>query len=339
MQRKIILPIVMFFLVLIILLIIYIFKNQPKFSDLKSSSYFQQTEIVPTLEHEIIKDKNCMYSASLLYAWDEIKKTIGSPIIVDPSLKDLQLFNNTRSHVNTLKSNEFKTWIELNGKRIVARAEFFKSLQFDVKMINLVNRLEFNHTKVSSFGMEKFDKEIVKLINILYYQDDDHFVIKLIPKDDEHEILLFKTALSPNSISDLVKEMNSMIDSSKKDLAEENLWRYEFKDGDKLVIPKFNFNIDHHFKNLENKEFSAKGIHYEIEIANQKIAFLLDENGAVIKSESYISVKSAMPIIPINPHPKNFIFNKPFLLMLKRIDEKNPYFAIWVANAELMMKE
>jgi hypothetical protein len=35
--------------------------------------------------------------------------------------------------------------------------------------------------------------------------------------------------------------------------------------------------------------------------------------------------------------PRNIIFNKPFLIMLKRHEAKSPYFALWVANAEILV--
>lgn len=31
------------------------------------------------------------------------------------------------------------------------------------------------------------------------------------------------------------------------------------------------------------------------------------------------------------------IFDKPFLIMLKRAGAKSPYFALWVANVELLV--
>ena len=39
------------------------------------------------------------------------------------------------------------------------------------------------------------------------------------------------------------------------------------------------------------------------------------------------------------PKPKKMIFNRPFLILLKRAESKNPYFGLWIANTELMTKE
>ncbi len=39
------------------------------------------------------------------------------------------------------------------------------------------------------------------------------------------------------------------------------------------------------------------------------------------------------------PKPKKMVFDKPFLILLKRTDAKNPYFGLWTMNTELMIRE
>ena len=39
------------------------------------------------------------------------------------------------------------------------------------------------------------------------------------------------------------------------------------------------------------------------------------------------------------PKPKKLVFDKPFLILLKRTNAKNPYFGLWTTNTELMTKE
>ena len=34
---------------------------------------------------------------------------------------------------------------------------------------------------------------------------------------------------------------------------------------------------------------------------------------------------------------KNLVFDKPFLVMIQRTGASQPYFALWVANAELLV--
>ena len=39
------------------------------------------------------------------------------------------------------------------------------------------------------------------------------------------------------------------------------------------------------------------------------------------------------------PTPKKMIFDKPFFVMLRRTDATNPYFCLYVANPELLVRE
>jgi hypothetical protein len=39
------------------------------------------------------------------------------------------------------------------------------------------------------------------------------------------------------------------------------------------------------------------------------------------------------------PKPKMMIFNKPFVVFLKRKDAKHPYFGVYIANEELLKKK
>lgn len=39
------------------------------------------------------------------------------------------------------------------------------------------------------------------------------------------------------------------------------------------------------------------------------------------------------------PVPKKMFFDKPFLLLMQRKNAPNPYFVMWVANTELMIRE
>jgi hypothetical protein len=66
----------------------------------------------------------------------------------------------------------------------------------------------------------------------------------------------------------------------------------------------------------------------------------LDESGAKIESEAEIEVAvEEMAIIEEIKKPKKMYLDKPFFIILKRTDSKNPYFALWNANSELMIKE
>jgi hypothetical protein len=59
------------------------------------------------------------------------------------------------------------------------------------------------------------------------------------------------------------------------------------------------------------------------------IQFRLDRSGAELKSEAKLYAK---------PMPKEFIFDRPFLICVKKRGAEHPFFVMWVDNVELLSK-
>ncbi len=328
-------------LLTLILTTLFSCKNDRKFPEVEKLSEYINTQFIPTLEHKISNEKNSVYCATLLFAWDEIRKQINSPLIISDEYFDLKLLNKSTSFENVLKSNEYNVSGEVNGDIIIARAEFNKSLPFEVKLQSFKNKLTFDGQKVSSFGVYGYDDyEQLKIVQIVYYKNDNNFIIKLLPKDKEHEIILFKTDQSFNSISEMTTEIKKMTEIGKTEKKNEKInWKYFYSEEDIVVIPKFNFNIETNYSKIEGSNFNAGKRNFQVERAWQRTAFILDEMGAEIESEAEVEVTEEVEEEYEKPKPKKMIFDKPFLILLKRIDAKNPYFGLWTTNTELMTKE
>lgn len=132
-----------------------------------------------------------------------------------------------------------------------------------------------------------------------------------------------------------IEKLNELGKTEKKN--EKTSWKYYFNEEDIVLIPKFNFNIETNYTNLEGNKFNSINQNFQIESAWQRTAFILDESGAEIESEAEIEVASEEVEKEYQkPKPKKMIFNKPFLILLKRTDAKNPYFGLWTTNSELM---
>jgi hypothetical protein len=110
--------------------------------------------------------------------------------------------------------------------------------------------------------------------------------------------------------------------------------RYTLIDDDVIEIPKVSFDITTNFSSLENVRSENK--HYRINTAKQRITFYLNEKGVEITSEGEAEITFFEPPAEGEIKPKKMLFNKPFFIMLKRTDNINPYFASWIANAELL---
>jgi hypothetical protein len=326
----------------LILTTLFSCKNDRKFPEVKKLSEYKNTQFIPTLEHKISNEKNSVYCATLLFAWDEIRKQINTPLTISDEYFDLKLLNKSTSYENVLKSNEYQAYGEVDGDIITARAEFNKSLPFELKLQSFKNKLTFDGQKVSSFGVNGYDSyEQLKIVKIIYYKNDNNFIIKLLPKDKEQEIILFKTDQSFNSIAEMTTEIQKMTEIGKTEKKNEKInWKYYYSEEDIVIIPKFNFNIETNYTNLEGNRFSSNKQNFQIETAWQRTAFILDESGAEIESEAEIAAAvEEMEEEYEKPKPKKMVFDKPFLILLKRIDAKNPYFGLWTTNTELMTKE
>jgi hypothetical protein len=106
----------------------------------------------------------------------------------------------------------------------------------------------------------------------------------------------------------------------------------KMQDMEDLDVPVLNFDILREYSELYGRPMEASNEQMngtDIMIALQSIRFRLDETGAVLKSEARVTYKSIAP--------RCFIFDKPFLIILKLRQAANPYFALWVANPELLV--
>lgn len=329
-------------ILIIVLTTLFSCKNDRKFSEVKKVSEYKNTQFIPTLEHKISNDKNSVYCATLLFAWDEIRKQINSPLTISDNYSDLKMLDNSASFKNVLKSDEYNVSGEIDGDLIKARAEFNKSLPFELKLQSFTNKLTFDGQKVSSFGINGYDSyEQLNIVKIVYYKNDNNFIIKLIPKDKEHEIILFKTDQTFNSIAEMTTKIEKLTKIGKTEKNNEKIsWKYSYKEEDIVIIPKFNFNIETNYTTLEGNKFNSNKQAFQIERAWQRTAFILDESGAEIESEAEIAVAcEAIEEEFEKPKPKRMIFDKSFLILLKRTENKNPYFGLWTTNTELMTKE
>ncbi len=315
--------------------------DDDKFPEVKNLSEFEKTIFVPTLEHQITNDKNAVYCVTLLYAWEEVRKIINQPLEISNEYPDLQLLNQSMSFDNVLKSNEYSASGTVDGDIIKTKAEFNKSLPFEVKLQSYQNNLVFDGHHVASFGLNGHDDyELRKIVKIVYYKNDNNFIIKLLPKDKKHEIILFKSEKTFGTLSEMYKEMESLTKIGETEKNNKNIsWKYSIENEDKVVIPKFKFNIETNYTNLEGNFFNSSSKTFQITKAWQRTAFILDESGAEIESEAEMEAAEGDAGEEDQPNPKKMILDKPFLTLLKRTDASNPYFALWTTNAELMVEE
>ncbi len=310
------------------------FEKDEIFPDVKNLKEYNQTTFLTTLETPFISKQNGIYAASMLFAWEEIKTQVSEPIKEIDS-EELARMNSSKSYQNTLLKNEYNSSVELDNLTIRAKAFFKKSLPFEVPLKLDDNFLQFLEDEVVSFGF-KGDNDVA---NIMYYNNDDDFAIELIPKDKDHVIILVKSHFDQNiNFSNEINRFRKLQTKFDDDRNEKNYWKYYFQEEDIVSIPIIDFNIETNYLEIEGSRFTSGDRRFIIEIAYQRTAFRLDEKGAEVESESemYAALEELMEE---PPKPKSLIFDKPFMVFLKRKGLRNPYFAMYLSNSELMRKK
>jgi hypothetical protein len=238
---------------------------------------------------------------------------------------------------------------------IVAYAYMFKHLEFGTPFEDLSDPIDFNGAKIVCFGVDSgktAPEKMLRQVNILSYKDQDDFVIELKTKSKGDRIILAKIAPAA-TVRQTIAEVDQRISAGERERqkkAAELAGKYDQKiiarmllnmqPGDILKIPKINFDLTRTYRELYGCPLIIKNpkIAKDVGIGSavQNIRFQMDEKGIRLLSEAHISLTCSAEY---TPHEHIMIFDKPFLLLMKRRDAAVPYFALWVDNPELLCKK
>ena len=309
--------------------------------ELAQLDQLKHTEFVPTLESELVQNKNNIYTPALLFAWDRVKKFLDGPVtITDSNSSDFRLLNLSSSFQNSLTPGEYQveTTLEKNGV-IIVKSFFNKTLPFKLQLQRLESPIRFNNQNVIAFGMKYFDEDLLEFTRILYYKDDNNFILKLTPEDTLHEIILVKGLTKSKTFADVITQTNATIDKGESEKVNPDLsWKYILNPEDNFSVPIIKFNIAKNYNTLEGQTFNTRGKPHYVETALQRTALVLDENGAIVESKAF-TVTDSSAVEPVIMHPKHLVFDNPFFIIIKRKDTVNPYFVMYIENTELLLKE
>lgn len=308
------------------------------FPDEKELSAFPTTQFVATLESPLGAGMNSIYAATIPLAWDQFRTQFGGALVCDSgSLMEFILLNNSRSFMNVLQPDEYETRSEAGDDgSVTVYAAFSKALPFKYDMHSVKNGISFAGSTVEAFGIVYHDEQAVGGVTILYYEDDEHFVIQLNPKDREHKLVLAMGIDMNGTFADLLSRTHVLIDSG---IVQYNnpmtSWRRAFNMDDEITIPSIQFNIHKTWSELVGQKFTGPDRAHIVVRAEQRNAFMLNEHGAAVESEDMMSADS-IALINEEAHPKHLAFNQPFFLYAVRTDAVQPYFAMKIENTELM---
>lgn len=332
----------------------------------------KQTVIIPTLETAAPKGKNIIWCLPFQLAWNRLKDNIITEPVKLTDANEIAERLNTASQsaadickddyyaasgfvkdgiieqIRTEMSQHFPSqtmhdFEVASPDGVVAYAYLRANVKFTTPFKNNPDELLFtdsrrNETPVASFGAwSGFGSVYGKMreqVQVLYYTDT---------RDEETgELIRTEFALdlcrhtSPYRIVVAVTETKGTLEKTLSDL-EDKIQRYSadgymgpLHETDILLVPDMFWQVTHNFTELEGSALAnTRYTTCSIAQALQTVQFRLDRSGAVLSSQA--------PITAQRP-PREFVFDRPFLVYIKRRDAQNPFFVMWVDNAELLTK-
>lgn len=331
-----------------------------------NSTELKKTNIVATLDARVEEGMNTIWCASFVAAWKSIERDItkepvaleGDPEIAtvlnnaqDPSQyvpasnlyaiagwtnKGIQeqIRKDLRQKFPTKQAPEF---LDIPNGSFLAYAYLEVNLPFTYKFKRNHEALLFTdssgeRTSVTSFGLPESvfnDPRQKSQPKVLYHELDENqeaieFAIDLDKRSQEDQIVV--AYISPEStLEESVKKVQERI-------AEAEASEDGYDSPTVLLVPDTVWQIAHRFTEIEGHKFSNPTMKGQtISRAFQYTQFRLDHEGAVLKSEAGMDSASEHP-----EFKRHYIFDRPFLLYMKKRDADKPYFVMWVANAELL---
>lgn len=245
-------------------------------------------------------------------------KTYGTPTLelkkeIEKAIKEK--FNETSDILDSFN------WEGHNEKDYFLYSMLKKDFEYAKKFDVLNNGTFEKYNNVKYFGITGKTKDQVReQIEVLYYNSEDDFALKIQTKSDDEIIVSVG-----NEEDNFLDIYNSIMNESENYKDGKN-----FRDNDTFKMPYITFNLKEEITEVENKLFSfSNGDEYIISTALQTIEFDLDEKGGRIKSEAGMMVNTtgALP-----QESRKFNVDQKFTIFLKEYGKELPYFAAKISD-------
>ena len=216
-------------------------------------------------------------------------------------------------------------WNDSNGYVLYAMLK--KEFNFLEPFSTAMGSMKFNNseTRVKCFGVDSSNNPIAsKNVEVLFYNSEDDFAIKLKTKEGE-KVILYKTTGENKTFEENYQEIKKQQSNYSG--------KATFGKTDMLRIPFIKVNDEINYDELCGREI--KNSKYYIKQALQTIDFELNNVGGSVKSEAVID--SAMN--DENENVRKMIFDSDFILYLKEENKEQPYFALKVDNTDVLVPD
>ena len=342
-----------------------------------SSASLKQTVIVPTLDSPCPPNKNIIWCSSFQLAWNEVRdKVIGAPLQVVGAEETADRLNQAGQSTSDLEARSFYAAGGRIGEGIINKIKKDMAVKFPSHPLPDLDKYEggptdrgilaysyltanvpFKYsfrqveegfsfmdsarigTQVAGFGLWDAHRPqytgIREQVEILYAEekDRDHpwelgeYALDLCIHSWPYQVVVAMVAPKGSLAQTLeyVRLRTNEFQNSRN-----YKWAKSLQETDVVRIPEMCWKIDHRFLELIDKVVSNANPAMPIVEAMQTIEFRLDRSGAMLKSEAVLAIKAI---------PREFLFDRPFLVYMQKREVEQPFFVMWVDNAELLTRK
>ncbi len=183
----------------------------------------------------------------------------------------------------------------------------------------------FNSSKenVKYFGVDEHStKDIKNTVDVLFYNSENDFAVKLLTKENE-DVILYRT-----DKEDTFENLYNVIAKTKN--------KEKMNKKDTLKVPNITVDELISYNELCNKRI--EGTNKVITNALQTIKFKMDNKGGSIKSEAALGLmRASLPIA--EEKQRHYNFDKRFVLFLKEKGKDKPYYSMIIDDTTYLVKE
>jgi hypothetical protein len=345
--------------------------SEPPLSFDGSSDLLQHTVIVPTLDTPIPEGKNAIWCASFQVAWNKLKTEVAKgPVLIQGAEEIADRLNKSPvteadlpegsyyaaaglekdgiiERIKREMGQEFPmvpppTFSEVWERVAVAYAYMKAGVDYEIPYDDFDQGWEFEDsagkgTMVFVTGIRERDahsprgNELRSQVRVIYCAEGrgvpQEYVIDPSMRSTPNQLLLARLQRR-GTLAELLVDLDSKIRQAPPGVPE------NMRSGELLIVPWMNWRIQRRYAEIEGVDKPIQNPVLEkcwFGHAEQLISFRLDRRGSSVESESKLDVVKDLP-------PRMFAFDRPFLIVLRKRDAANPFFVMWVGNAELLQK-
>ncbi len=334
-----------------------------------NTSDLRQTQIVPTLDTPMEEGKNVVWCATFAAGWKKFQEDVlNEPVALEGADAACARLNAAPNPEADLPEGDYYTAAGWEDQGIIGKvhqdmANLFPQkpeptfagiipgsflmyayldtgVPFTIPYFESREPLVFvdsagKVTQIRSFGLREADRDRygplrqqARVLFAVIEETEDtrvanEFAIDLC-RDSAPNQLVFARVESKGNLASTLKTIEEKIRAFQEEWPDMGLGGEDL-----LLVPDMFWRLEHHFAEFEGKSFKNTHLsQQDMTVARQDIQFRMDRSGAELSSEAEAHWPSAQG--------GTYTGEGPFLIYIKKRGAKQPFFVLWIDNAELL---